>query len=329
MSIETIKYRNIDATVLSFNNYEAVILNGRGCNVIDFKQTNSDLSFLHFPEDAELDEFARSPQRFGNAILFHPNKIENCRFVKNGITYDLNAHNIPGAHGIIKELPFILTETHSKPDGVYATFKFSSKDTPYYTGFRWDFNLIFEFELSATGLTQKMSFENIGDVEIPFGLGFHTSFRIPFDDRHVADDYKIFVSCGRRWEVDDRNYPSGKLIDLSADFVNSGVNPLALALSEHTTAVNSDFSALHSSLSDLHGAVIYDTVTDTKFVYETDPQFTNWMIWNNNASDNYVCIEPMTWIIDAPNAKVPDSVSGFRFVAPGNTWTAKNRLYVL
>ena len=76
MSIETIEYRNLDATVLSFNEYEAIILNGRGCNVIEFRQTNKELSLLHFPEDAELDEFSRSPQRFGNAVLFHPNKIE-------------------------------------------------------------------------------------------------------------------------------------------------------------------------------------------------------------------------------------------------------------
>lgn len=329
MSIETIEYRNLDATVLSFNEYEAIILNGRGCNVIEFRQTNKELSLLHFPEDAELDEFSRSPQRFGNAVLFHPNKIEGCRFVRNGITYDYLAHNIPGSHGIIKELPFECIATYEDLESVSASFLFSSKTTPYYSEFHWDFNLIFEFTLSKDGLTQTMSFENVGDTAIPFGFGFHTSFRIPFDDRQTAGDYKIFTSCGKRWEVNGSNCPSGNLIDLSADFIKDGMKPLSLGLSEHTTAITCDFSMLHPSLHNLHGAVIWDTVTDTKLIFETDPEFTNWMIWNNNASDNYVCIEPMTWIIDAPNAKVPDSVSGFRFIEPGCGWNAKNRLYVL
>lgn len=328
MSIEAIKYRDINALRLSFNNYEVIILNGRGCNVIEFKETSHNLSFLHFPEDNELDEFQKSPQRFGNAVLFPPNKLTHSRFSKNGITYDFEKHNIPGSHGIIKELPFELIESAECDNCIFVKFKLISADTPYYKAFSWNFNLYFEFTLSDEGLIQNIIFENTGSVVIPFGLGFHTAFRIPFNDHNLPNNYKIFVSCGKRWETDNYNNPSGRLVALVHDYSDQGVLPLAQPIAEHTTAISTNIPSSATIHTDFHGAIILDTTTGTEFIFETDTKFKNWMIWNNKASDNYICIEPMTWIIDAPNIPISDLESGFQFINPGQVWEAKNRLYV-
>lgn len=328
MGIETLKYRDTDAIKLSFNNYIVTILNGRGCNIIEFYETTHDLSFLHFPEDHELEEFGISPQRYGSAILFPPNKIVNGCFTKNNTLYDYSPHNIPWSHGILKELPFELVESLDNSESIYVKFRLNSFNTPYYAAFKWKFDLFFEFTLSDAGLLQNVIFKNTGDTPIPFGLGFHTAFRIPFDNSHSSEDYKTYVTCGKQWEMDSRNCPSGNLVSLEHNYATEGIVPLAMPIAEHTTAVYDNLDFIDIELSSFHGAVVLDAKTNTKFIYETDSKFKDWMIWNNNASDNYICIEPMTWIINAPNVPIPDSQSGFQFINPNEIWEAKNKMCV-
>lgn len=319
MAVEFLKYQGFNCVKLTFNQYCAEILYGRGCNIIEFKDLRNNLSLLHFPEPGEEEEFARSPQRFGSAILFPPNKMQDGAIVMNNIRYSLTDNNIPVAHGLLKEFPYELVDYTETKECIDIKFKFNSRNSVYYTAFSWLFECCFEYTLSEEGLLQKVSISNKGNTDIPFGLGFHTAFRIPQNETFTKDDYTMMVTCNRRWELDSSSYPTGNRTDPSQDYSNGNISPLSRAIAEHLEA---------ATINDFHGAVITNQKTNTQFIYETDIAFSQWMIWNNNASDNYICIEPMTQIINAPNTTLPYSESGASVLSAGKTFEATNRMYV-
>lgn len=327
MGIELIKYKTYDAVRLSNSRYSAVITYGRGCNMVELNDMRNHLALLHYPESHEADEYEKSCQRFGSAILFPPNKIRDGIFHWKNRTYDFKSNQLPPAHGIIKEFPFDIDSSHQSGNEDMIKFRFNSFDSVYHQAFGWHFTCFFTFILSLEGITQIIEFENIGDIDIPFGLGFHTAFRIPQNDSdsHAKEYYQIMVSCGKQWELDEHGFPTGRLISATHDYNNGYPSPLAAPLAEHLQAaiLPDDRNALP-----FHGAKIRNTKTNLELVYETDHKFTNWMIWNKNASDNFICIEPMTCIIDAPNAKIPEPLHGFTTLKPQEHWEAKNRLYV-
>lgn len=320
MSIEYVKYHGYDAVELSFNKYKSSILYGRGCNIIEFKDISRNLSFLHFPESGEEEEFLRSPQRFGSAILFPPNKIAGGTFTRNNIRYSFSEHNIPVSHGLLKEFPFELIDSHATDSSVSVKFRYNSQNDIYDTAFNWLFECFFEFELSDNGLVQIISFQNNGSAPIPLGIGFHTAFRIPENDMYQKKDYTIRISTGEQWELDSHSCPTGKLIQVSQDYRTGNILPLDRPISEHTQAAPLE--------NGFNGAIITNNSTGNQFVYESDLIFRHWMIWNNKASDNYICIEPMSWIINAPNTDIPDELSGFTFLEQNSVWQAKNRMYI-
>ena len=325
MGYELIKYKNYDAVRLTNSRYSAIITHGRGCNLIEFNDIQNNLNLLHYPEPEEAVEYEEACQRFGSAILFPPNKISNSIIHWNNHTYDLKSNNLPVAHGILKEFPFEIISSHRNENEEIVKFRFNSVGSIYHKSFDWNFTCCFTFTLSESGITQFVEFENNGETEIPFGLGFHTAFRIPQNDSFSKEDYCILVSSAKQWELDENGFPTGRLIS-APDGYNSGcVSPLATPLADHLQAATLSEDCAHSSF---HGAKIRNLKTNTELIYETDNIYANWMVWNKKASDNFVCIEPMTCIIDAPNANIPQSLHGFISLKPREHWEAKNRLYV-
>ena len=320
MAIQHLKYKDFDAIKLTFNPYSVTILNERGCNIIDFADTERNLSFLHFPEADEEEEFLRSVQRFGSAILFPPNKLFDGAFTVNNVHYDLKEHNIHIAHGLLKEFPFQIEEIAENEDFINIKFTFNSVDCVYYHAFGWLFQCTFDYTLSSQGLMQHFTFTNLGETNIPLGIGFHTAFRIPQDDNSSKEDYRILVSSKERWALDSSSFPTGELLPLSQDYNAGAALPLARPIAEHIKA-----AALKNGF---HGAMIINQKNGTRFIYETDPKFKHWMIWNNNASDNYVCIEPMSCVINAPNVSRPELVAEFLSLNPKESWEITNRMYV-
>lgn len=318
MSVQMLKIQGFDCVKLSFNNYSATIMHGRGCNIIDFTETTNNLSLLHYPEEHDDEEFARSPQRFGSVMLFHPNRIRKGLLPGKDQLYDLNKAGIPISHGLVKEYSFDLVSQNETDDFIEIKFTFNSSSTPYYKEFGWLFEINYTYTLSSEGLLQEVSVTNKCNISIPFGFGYHTAFRIPQTDSFTKDDYTISVSSLFHWELDCEGFPTGNLIPLDNPYNSDTIRPLDYPISE----------LIQADLGEVHTAIIHNQVTDHRFIYETDTIFKNWMIWNNNANCNYICIEPMSWIINAPNVPIDSEHSGFRYLEPSETINAKNKMYV-
>lgn len=327
MSIQFSKYRDIKCVKLSFNQYTATILYGRGCNIIEFNDHKKSITALHAATDEDMPDFQKSPQRYGSAPLFPPNKIQEGIFTRDGKTYDLPAHQIPFAHGLLKEFEYGVREWCETSNYLYIKFCFNSRDTAYYSAFQWDFDCNFEFKLSEDGLSQTISFYNHGTTEIPFGVGFHTSFHIPFEAESTPDDYLVFAGTGMQWELDEHSTPTGTLNPPARDYIKSGVKPINEPIADHMKVIPLNNDSLN--IQNYRGTIIKNIKTGRKVKYEIDEKYTQWMFWNNKATTSYICLEPMTWIIDAPHTTyIPDKDSGYQYLKPGMRWSATNILSI-
>ena len=54
--------------------------------------------------------------------------------------------------------------------------------------------LVSTFTLEADKLHHTLTVENRDEDALPFGIGYHPAFRVPFDDAHTATDYELRFS---------------------------------------------------------------------------------------------------------------------------------------
>ena len=302
---------------LTFNNLSASILYARGCNIIEFKDLATDCSFLHTPSKEELEEFQEAPQRFGSAILFHPNRLSHECFTRDGHTYNYEKAGLPPSHGLLRFAAFTVEEEEETNEYQRVKCSFNSKGTLYDTAFHWKFICNMAFTLDSHGLTSHMEFFNIGDVPIPFGLGFHTAFQIPSHPSSSSKEVSCKVSVTNSWTDYGKCTKWGcgtRLFEIPEESITI-MDPLKESIAIPYT----DYK------DQCHHAIIEDENLPFRLIYETDPQFKHWMIWNNGCRGGYICIEPMTWMIDAPNSPLPDHLSGFSYLERGKPKSFTNR----
>ena len=71
-----------------------------------------------------------------------------------------------------------------------------------------------------------------------------------------------------------------------------------------------------------------NTKTGDKVFDEVDENYQHWTIWNNGGAAGFMCPEPQTWAINAPNLELPADITGFQVLDGGDAWSATTKLYV-
>ena len=60
--------------------------------------------------------------------------------------------------------------------------------------FPYDFRLLSTFTLEGDKVHHTLTVENLDEEALPFGIGYHPGFQVPFDDKHTAADYELRFS---------------------------------------------------------------------------------------------------------------------------------------
>ncbi len=328
--LHCVDYCGLQAVEFSKGDYTALLIPEMGANLIRLADTRRGVEVLHTPTEEEIEIFRRRPQVYGLPILFPPNRIADGRFTFEGRLYRLpitneKEHNFH--HGFLKSQPFQVSKAVETDDEVMIECRYYSnagcdvifKDFPH------EFKCKIIFRLTAEGLEQEVVFTNRSQLRMPLGVGFHTPMRIPFAGGNDAD-YVMRVAVGEQVELDSRNLPTGRKLPLTEQF--------ALLRGKGLQVTDCDPIEAGFTLREIEvdgrpyrGAVVENLRTGVRTFYEVDDQTTYWTIWNNGGHMPYCCPEPQTWTTNAPNA--PDPVAeGFKAVDPGQSWSAKYRLYV-
>ena len=149
--------------------------------------------------------------------------------------------------------------------------------------FPYEFALISTFTLENDTLHHTLTVENWDEEELPFGIGYHPAFTIPFDDKHVATDYELRFSemesplclcCQPNGLVTDKTYWLGS-------------NIKTIAIDEELFA-NDSHCMVNIKSSKLG---IYEKGTGRAVVCDIG-DFPYTLIWSKPGMPRFICIEP-------------------------------------
>ncbi len=306
-AVQNALLNGIPVVRLSHGPYEADICPGMGANCIRFAKNG--LSVLRTPPD--MSTFRSNPNVYGMPLLFPPNRIANGTYTFQGRVYRLpinepaRGHHI---HGFLSGTAFDVAEPSAGETEAAALFSAAFGEASPYHAFPHAFSVTLEYRLNAQGLSQRLSLANLGSTDMPTGLGFHTAFALPFVPGSLEADYRLSAKVGKEICLNPKTIlPTGEYLAdgaVGSALSNGSLCPAQGAISNHFQGLSGEIALLHLPT----GAAVR---------YTPDPGFSFLMLWNGGGSSGFVCPEPQSWQVDAPNSPLPPDMTGFRFLAPG------------
>ena len=321
------KWHGEDSLELYAGGYKAIIIPKYGANAIALENAELGARLLREPQNAV--SFKERPQVYGMPILFPPNRISGGRFEYKGRLYSLpiNEPNVGNhIHGHLFKCPFSVSMLSADDGEARASLHFSSKSNQeFYQGVPNDFSVAIEFILSSEGLKNKISIQNESGFPLPLGLGFHTAFNLPFLTGTDGSDYKMISSVDEHWPINENHITAGYTKtdpEKRDEFRKAGLDP--------SGELSAQWSAKPISYKggSFHGTVIKNISKGVELVYEVSDKFKFWIFWNEGGNKNFVCAEPQTWMINAPNCGLEDSVSGFSSIEENSIEHYESRIYL-
>ena len=149
--------------------------------------------------------------------------------------------------------------------------------------FPYEFRLVSTFTLEGDTLHHTLTVENLDGEEMPFGIGYHPAFTVPFDDKHVATDYELRFS-EEESPICINNLPYGLM---HGNIYLMPANIKSIPINEHIFA--NDSHCMVNLKSETLG--IYEKGTGRGVVCNI-AQFPYTLIWSKPGMPKFVCIEP-------------------------------------
>ena len=182
-----------------------------------------------------------------------------------------------------------------------------------YARFPYEFALVSTFTLEGDTLHHTLTVENYDEEKLPFGIGYHPAFTVPFDDAHVATDYEL------RFSEPESPLCIGclPLGLLHGNMYCLGSNIQSIPIDENLFA--NDSHCMVGLRSSTLG--IYEKGTGRGVVCSIE-EFPYTLIWSKPGMPKFVCIEPWHSIPSAEggssdwNAKPAAAI-----LEPGESWS--------
>lgn len=188
-------------------------------------------------------------------------------------------------HGFARDLEHDVVQH----DETSVTFLFSdSAETKKIYPFH--FRLYTRFSLENNRLTQSFRVENASEGEMAFSIGYHTGYRLPFDDSHSISSYSLVFEKKEtpvRLLCDYDGLLTGKK---EIFFENQQIIPLNDSLFP-SSFILSDLKSDHVTIMEA------DTGKSVKIGIKGFPYVA---IWSTPNKVNFVCVEPWYGLPD-PN----------------------------
>ena len=149
--------------------------------------------------------------------------------------------------------------------------------------FPYEFRLVSTFTLENDTLHHTLTVENLDEKDLPFGIGYHPGFAIPFDDAHVATDYEFRFSESES-PICLNCLPTGLV---QPDHYPLGANITAIPIDENLF-VNDSYCMVNLRSATLG---VYEKGTGRGVVCDIR-EFPYTLIWSKPGQPRFVCIEP-------------------------------------
>ena len=207
-------------------------------------------------------------------IMFpHTGKLKDGKMIAKGKTIE----NCP-PHGVARSREHELVVKNKD------TLVLQLTDSPD-TLERWPykFRLLSSFVLDQDVLHHTLTVENRDEEEMPFGIGFHPAFALPFDDKHTYEDYELRFDKLES-PLCMETLPKGLI---TGNTYYLGKNLTAIALDDHL--FDNDSHCMVNLQSETLGLYEKDT---GRGVVCSIKSFPYCLLWSKPGAPRFVCIEP-------------------------------------
>jgi aldose 1-epimerase len=258
------------------------------------------------------------PTRSGIPVLFpFPNRIRDGRFHWEGRTYQLPLDDLArknAIHGFACRHPWRVVDQGADASSAWITGVFRcSLDAPD-CRVLWpaDHEIRLTYRLGTGTLRLEAEVHNPDRVPLPFGLGYHPYFRMPFAPTGAADDCLLTAPARSFWKLED-SLPTGvrQPVDASCDLNN----PRRFG-NLNVDTVLTDLPATKDPAL-VERATLQGAPGVTLRVY-ADAGFRDLVVFTPPHRQAF-CVEPYTCTTDAINLQSRGVDAGWQVLPPGGS----------
>lgn len=229
--------------------------------------------------------------------------------VKDGIiTVEGVEYPAPTQHGFARTMEHRLAEISEDKIVLELT---ETEET--LGSFPWRFRLLSTFTLEGDTLHHTLTVENRDEKKMPFGIGYHPAFAIPFDGAHTETDYEL--------RFDKMESP-----------ICLGTAPKGLVNgSLYYLGKNIDSIPITEGMFDNDSHCMVNLQSTTLGLYEKDStrgvvcsieSFPYTLIWSKPGLPHFVCIEPWNSLPSPEDGgHAWEEKPAAAIVAPGSCWS--------
>jgi aldose 1-epimerase len=300
--IRTEDWKGQTLYILENEQLAATLCPGLGNNMISVFDKLESRELLRVPADPE--QLIGAPVHYGTPILMPPNRIRHGAFTFNGREYHFPL-NPAGhhSHGFHRSQPWAVVNQQSSAEQVSITCQWTTANHPeildYYPH---ELLITAVYTLKGSTLELELTVQNQGTEPAPFGFGLHTWFLLDGQ----ADQWSLQVPSENLWELDELKMPIGRLLPLGHYESMGNGDGLNLSGEDMDTVFRIGDRSRTAVLSKPGYMVRYGA----------SEAFKHWVIYTKGVADEFICLEPYTWVTNAPNLALPEDVTGLRAVAP-------------
>lgn len=179
--------------------------------------------------------------------------------------------------------------------------------------FPYEFRLISTFTLEGSTLHHSLTVENEDEDALPFGIGYHPAFAIPFDEKHTAEDYELRFSEPES-PLCVNNLPHGLM---HGNLYYLGSNIQTIPIDDKLFA--NDSHCMVNLRSQTLG--IYEKDTGRGVVCDIS-EFPYTLIWSKPGVPKFVCIEPWHSLPSPENGSIKwEEKPAAAILAPSESWS--------
>ncbi len=301
---------------------EARVLPSVGNNCISYKMPTGDgtVDLIFSPPDPQALKGRASG--YGIPILFPwPNRVDEGKFSFDGKAYQLETP-APGehaSHGYVHERPWRVVDFGASA-GAWIESLFQSENFPEIGDqFPFPFEARLTYRLKDRALSLEFEATNVGDGDMPVGLGIHPYFPLPLTERGDRDVCTVCMPASTYWPLRGDPIPTGEILRVDGTVYDvRRATPLKDRFYDHV------WSGV--SVTDGWSRCEYvDPIANVAIAMEADDAFRELVLYAPD-SRPIVCFEPYTCVTNAFNLQNQGIDAGLMRLKPGEKLTGTMRI---
>ena len=308
--LEALKLRDTES------GWEGTLATGWGSNLVSLKSCREELNILRTPDN--IKDLEEKSVGWGFPVLMPPNRIAGGRFTFNGRDYvfDINEAGTNHIHGLVHNLPWRVVATDTSQAASVTTAIRSDDHPSIRKSYPHSFELRMTFALKDSRMDFTVEAENFGSEPMPLGIGFHPYFNAPLSAASSKAECTVRVPASKVWELTNA-LPTGRRLPVS------GQRDLRQPVSLSSVMLDDVYTDLELSQG-ASVAEFRDNGAGVTVQYGASPEFKHWVVWTGKSpQDPFVCLEPYTWVTNAPNLDLPPEDTGLIVLQGGQTFTGR------